>query len=331
MRRIHSRTYTSIIASALIAALGCGGGAVRQAAREAAPAALEGAADEAQDPKTRDNLAQVLGDEGIQAAMSELSRAVVSGAVAGLSDAERTAQMEQAVDGLVRQMGAAFGRSLQRDIAPQLSGAVSTMVAQSLERALNARTEERLEAIARSMTRGAMTGLGEAMFDPMTGRPAPALRLAAGQLARELTHQAAFGFQDAVWDAEAGNLADTEPALLASVGKVSRLALALPALLVAGVIAGTAIGLAVLVWALLRLRHYRRLNRAHEDAALALARAIKSAEDAAWSDELRQHIARATRGGAGREELEQLLREHAELRLRPRPPAPDSARSATLG
>src|SRR5688572_32670763 len=101
MRRIHSKIYTFIIASALISALGCGGGAVRQAAREAAPAALEGAADEAQDPKTRDNLAEVLGDEGIQAAMSELSRAVVSGAVAGLTDAERTAQMEQAVDGLV--------------------------------------------------------------------------------------------------------------------------------------------------------------------------------------------------------------------------------------
>jgi hypothetical protein len=44
----------------------------------------------------------------------------------------------------------------------------------------------------------------------------------------------------------------------------------------------------------------------------------------AWSNELREHLARETKDTAGADELSRLLREHAELRLNPRDRAPRS-------
>jgi hypothetical protein len=166
----------------------------------------------------------------------------------------------------------------------------------------------------------------------MTGQPAPALELAIGRVAREVTRQAAFGLDGAVRDAEAGSVPpDADGEVLAALGRSSRLLLALPVFLIIGATLLGVLLVVALLWAVIRLRHHRRSSRAHEDAALALARAIKDTEDAAWSDELRQHIARATRGSAGGDELERFLQEHGELRLRPRREPVRSERSATLG
>lgn len=312
-------------------ALGCGA-AVTQAAKEAAPAAVEGAAEEAKDPQTRDNLATLLGDPEIHEAAARLSRAIVDGALSSLGEPERSAEIQRLAAAIASNMGAAFGRSLERDIGPRMTALIAEAVGASLERALDTRTEQRVEALAQAMGRGALRGIGESMFDPMTGEPSPAFALMIGRVAREVTRQAAFGFDDAVQDAENNDVPpDGEAQVLAAIGRSSRWLLALPALVVIGAVLLGALLLGALLWTLLRLRHHRRLSRAHEDAALALARAIKETEGATWSDELRQHIASATRGSAGGDELERLLREHGELRLRPRAEPRHPERSATIG
>lgn len=316
------------------ASTGCAG-TVKQAAKEAAPAAVEGAVDEAQDPQTRDNVAQILADPEIREATAGLSEAIVGGALEGLSDAERAAQFRRLTDQLVATVGAAVGRSLREDIGPQLSATFADAVDRSLAVALDERTEQRMSELALATTRGAMQGIGELVIDPTTGRASPFLSHMMGQLAREMARQGAFGFDEAVREAEQGRLDDSgarlDGGVLAAAGRLSDWAVALPPLLIAGLLLLTLAGALALGLALWRLRYHRRTSRAHEEAALALARAIKATESAAWSDELRTHIARATRDDVGGAELRKLLREHAELRLNPRDVPPRSERAPYMG
>lgn len=319
-----------LLAAACLAGMGCAG-AIKQAAKEATPAAVEGAVEEAQDPRTRNNVADILADPEIQRASSGLAEAIVGGALESLSDAERAAELQRLTDDLVGTVGGAVARSLREDIGPQLSATFAEAVDRSLARALDADTEQRLAALSLAVTRGAMQGFGEAVVDPTTGRASPLLSHMLGQLAREVTHQGAFGFAEAVQEAEHGRAdglgGPVDGGVLAALGRMSTLALALPPLLIAGLLLlalGGSVALALALW---RLRHHRRMSRAHEEATLALARAIQATEKAAWSDELRSHIARATRDDAGGAELRRLLRDHAELGLGPRdgPPRPERA------
>jgi hypothetical protein len=306
-----------LLATALIlGTLGGCAGSVRQAAKAAAPAAVESAIDETQDPNTRNDIARILGDPAIRAAASELSSAVLEGALLGLTEEEQQARLAQVVDRMVSRFGTSFARSLQRDIGPMLSATLADAVDASLERALDAHAEERLQALAAAVTRGAMQAF-ESSSTEAAGSRAGATTL--GPLAREISRQAAFGFQDAVRETQTRDRAARgEGAVLAAMGQLSDVALALPLLLLVGVpLALGALGLA-LVWALFRLRAQRRQSHEREAAALVLARAIKGTENLAWSDELREHLDRVTRDADGGESLRQLLREHAELRLAPR-------------
>jgi hypothetical protein len=324
-----------MLSGCLLGTAGCAS-TVKQAAKEAAPAAVEEAGEEARDPKTRHNLAQVLGDPQIREATASLAQAIVDGALAGLTEKERVAELQRLTDAFVGTVGSALARSLQNDIGPQISATFADAVDRSLSRALDSHTEERLQAVAVAVTRAAMQSLGEGMIDPTTGQTAPLMSHVMGQFAREVTRQGAFGFQDAVRQAElgfdsAGIGGRREGGVLAAAGRISDLALAFPPLLLGGLVVVMFAGCVALGLALWRLRHHRRLSQSHEDAALALARAIKATENAAWSEELRRHIARATRDDAGGDQLRKLLREHAELKLHPRDVAPRSDRGAYPG
>jgi hypothetical protein len=314
---LSTRRFCALTCLAALLGSGCAG-TVKQAAKDAAPAAVEGAVDEAQDPETRNNIAQILADPQIRAATADMAEAVIDGALRGVTDPEQAARLERVTNLFVTQVGSALATSLQRDIGPALASTFANAVEGSLAGALDGDTEARLQALAVAVSRGTLHGVGESMLD-MNGQASPALSYVVGQFARGVTREAAFGFQDAVTlsvqrDAEGHTRGD----VLATVGRLSDLLRLGPILLVGGLLLLLALGAAGLLWALLSLRRQRRLSRAHEDAALALARAIKATENAAWSDELRAHLARATDDDAGGEPLRRLLRDHAELKLSPR-------------
>jgi hypothetical protein len=312
---------------AVAGALGCAE-TVQEAAKSAAPAAVEGAAEEAKEPDTRNDIATVLADPEIRSAASALSSSIVAGAFDGLTDEERSQQLRKLTDALVKTFGASMARSLRDDLGPQLSASVAQAIDRSIERALDEETERRIEALTLAATRGALRGAGETLVDA-NGQLAPAWGQALGQIARGVAHEAAFGFDDAVRQARDDD-ADEAP-VLAALGTLSTFTQLLPLLVAGALVLFVLLCALPLVWALFRLRTARQESRAHEEAALALARAIKAAEPLAWSNELREHLARSTRGSAGSAELEQLLREHAELRLDQRDRGPRSERSAHLG
>jgi len=326
-RRRSQRVRFAAFCLAGVLASGCAE-TLQQTAKSAAPAAVEGAVEEAQEPDTRSDIATVLSDPEIRAAAGALTSAIVGGAFDGLTEEERARELQRVGDALVTRLGASVARSLRDDVGPQLSASVADAVDRSIERALDAETEQRIEALMRAATRGALAGAGESLLDN-EGRLSPAWGQAIGQLARSVSREAAFGVDEAVRAADQDDRRDT-PALEA-LGMLSALTQLLP-LLVGG---GLALFLLLCAlpagWAFWRLRQLRRESVAHREAALALARAIKAAEPMAWSDELREHLARATQGAAGGAELQQLFREHAELRLRTRDRAPGSGRAAYAG
>jgi hypothetical protein len=317
----------AVFCLAVASAIGCAE-TVQQTAKSAAPAAVEGAVEEANEPDTRSDIAMILADPEIRSAASSLSSAIVAGAFDGLTDEERSRELRRVTDGLVKTFGASMARSLRDDIGPQLSESVADAIDRSIERALNEETERRIEALTLAATRGALRGASDTLVDA-NGQLAPAWGQALGQIARGVAHEAAFGFDDAVRRARDDD-AEGAP-VLAALGTLSTLTQLLPLLVAGGLVLFVLLCALPLVWSLFRLRQLRRESRAHEEAALALARAIKAAEPMAWSNELREHLARSTRGSAGAVELEQLLREHAELRLDRRDRSPRSERSAHLG
>ena len=196
---------------------------------------------------------------------------------------------------------------------------------------LQAYRDEQIASLARgsqAATRGALAGAGESLLDD-DGRLSPAWGQALGQLARGVSREAAFGVDDAV---RAADLEDRRDApALAALGTLSAFTQFLPLLIGAGLALFLLLCALPAAWAFWRLRQLRRESVAHREAALALARAIKAAEPMAWSEELREHLARTTQGTAGGAELQQLLRDHAELRLGARDRAPNSGRAAFVG
>jgi hypothetical protein len=308
----------------LAGSTGCAA-ALEQTAKSAAPAAVEGAVEEANRPDTRNDIATILADPEIRAAASSLSTAVLAGALDGLTDEQRTQQLSHLLDVMVRRLGSTMAKSMRDDIGPELSRNLADAVDRSLERALDVDTERRLEALTLAIARGMTKGVGEALVDA-SGERSPWGR-ELGQIAREVTQEAAFGLDDAVRRAESSERDEPPARVLAALGTLSTLTQALP-LLLAFAVASLLLGCALPVaWLVMRLRHYKRQSLAREEATLALARAIKTTEPLAWSDELREHLARATKDGAGSDELSRLLREHAELRLNPRDRSPRAERS----
>jgi len=299
--------------------LGCAA-TVQKTAKEAAPAAVEGAVEEARKPDTRADIAAILQDPEIRSAASALTAAILAGAMDGLADDARSAQLQHLTDAVVRSMGASFANSLRQDIGPQLSQTLAEAVNHSLEQALNEDTQQRLSALTGAVTRGLMDGVHQGLVDA-TGQPSQAYRTLLGQAARDVTEQAALGLDDAV--RRASDEDGSEAPVLAALGTLSALTRALPLLIIAGFVMFAALCVAPAVWLWTRVQHHRRESLAHQEAALALARAIKTTEPLSWSDELRDHLARETRDAT---ELRHLLREHAELRLRPNAGPPASER-----
>jgi hypothetical protein len=321
-RGILRRRLAASIGLCLTVSFGCAG-TVKQAAREAAPAAVREGVEEVQKPETRGDIAEILADPRIMDATRMLSEAIVEGALNGLTDAERTERLQRLADAFVMRIGASMTRSLERDLGPQLSATLANTFAQSLERALGSETEQRLQAIALSVTRATMQGLGEALVDP-SGQPSPVLRQTFGQVMREMAYEASLGFDSAVHDARAGGPRGSSGEALAALGTLSSWVVAIPPLLVGGALLVGLAGTAALIWALYSLRRQRRLSRANEDAVVALARAMRSQGPS--DDEFFERVSRAARDEHGGSELRRLLRERTELGPSSRREGPPSQR-----
>jgi hypothetical protein len=238
---------------------------IRQGAKEAAPAAVKGGAEAASRPSVRDDIATLLGDRKIHDAASNLSEAVVDGALDALSDEERVARMKEVSTALAAQLGPAIAQAIRKDIGPVISATVADAVHLSIERALDESTEQRLQAIAVAVSRGAAQGFSESLSE-VDGQPNPRVRQATTQLVREMSREAAFGFEDAVRQAEQqrANGDRRSGNVLALAGRTADFTLSGVPLIARLVAGGIFLALvAGLVFALLALRRQARAHRSN--------------------------------------------------------------------
>lgn len=253
------------------------GAAVREATKTATPAAVEGTLETASEPARRDDIATILSDPEILGASRLLSEAVASGALEGLTDAER----------------------LER--TREFSAALITQVTQSLTQGVMNGMTQQLVA----------TEPG----DP--GAPGEPEASAIALMARQAGHGAALGFQDAVRQTELRRQAGDERAgdVLALPAQLERVGLGTLAVL-GLVLAVVGLGIVVaLIGSLVRQRRVRRESQAREDALVMLASVIKSTETAPWSGELRDRLRDAARSNAAADTLRGVLRRHSGLRM----------------
>lgn len=244
-------TCRLLLFCSLALSFGCAA-TVRKAAKDAAPAAVESSVKTAHDPTTRDRIAEVIADPRIRGASAELSQAVADGVLNAMLEQERVARAEAASDAFVEHMSQTLGASLRRDLAP----ALSSVVADSLERGLDEKTEARLQAMARAVARGSLEGVTDG-WEARLQQTGPALDGLVKQVARTAGREATLGFQDAVATTTSKQRAGTAPSgdVLAVAGRASDSLLM--AFRFAGwllVLAAVFVAVSVIVWAIRRLR-----------------------------------------------------------------------------
>lgn len=262
MRWMPTRAVAA--AASAVLALGCAA-AAKQAAKSAAPAAVEGAIEEAKEPSTRDAVAEILGDPDIRTSSAALSEAVAKGVVRGVEREMPVEQLQRMTDAVVAQAGASVARTLEHDVAPQLTGAVARVIDESVAHALNEQTEERLRLMVAAVTRATVKGASEALAE-VSVSDEDRLNAPSAKLSRNawysLGYNGAYGFEHAVKEAhlrQSGG--DNSPSILATIGTVADLARGLPLVLLAIGLA-TIIGLmAALTWALVALKRERSWSR----------------------------------------------------------------------
>jgi hypothetical protein len=224
----------------------------KDAAKDAAPAAVEGSVNAAHQPQTRDRIAEVLADPQIRQATSELSQAIADGVLNSFTEKERLTGAQAASDAFVEHMSRTLAASLRHDLGPAVSG----IVADSLQRSLDAQVEARLEVMARAVARGSMEGLADG-WQAQLEHSGPTIDGLVKNVARTAGREATLGFQDAVATTTSKQRAGNAPTgdVLALAGRTSdSLLLAFRFagwLLVAAVVV---IAVSGIVWAVRRMR-----------------------------------------------------------------------------
>jgi hypothetical protein len=189
---------------------------VEKAAKTAGPVAVESSVKGANEPATRDRIAQVLSDPEIRSAMARFTQSAADGVLNSVTEKERSARAEAASDAFVEHMSQTLARSLDRDFAP----AVSKLVAESLRQSLDADAEARIEQVARAAARGSAEGLADGV-QSAAAQSGPALDGFVQKVARTAGREAALGFQDAVAASVAKEKAGSAPSgdVLAAAGR----------------------------------------------------------------------------------------------------------------
>lgn len=147
---------------------GCAG-PIKEATEAAAPAAVESAVGELHEPYNRDKIAEILKDEEIRDASSQLVAAGVGGALDSLTE-ERAERLAVATEAFVAKLTMTFADRWESELGPRLSRSLQGALDESLGTLMSAETEARAGAIARSVAREAALGFQDAVREAQLAR-----------------------------------------------------------------------------------------------------------------------------------------------------------------
>jgi hypothetical protein len=189
------RSPTLLLLGLLLAGdLGCAG--AEGLTRTAVPAALDESVAFLEDPDSQQRLQRLMSDPQVQDAARQLTSSLVDGALAGLSDEERQAELRKVSARYVEAVSAAAAKSLRDEFGPAaaeaagkaVSRVMSAALAPRVQRDVQAMTEEltrrTIDALSQSASRGLQKDLGPAMRAVIEDELGPAMRTV---IARDLT------------------------------------------------------------------------------------------------------------------------------------------------
>lgn len=175
-----------MIATVLVLAVGsvapgCAGAAAEGITRRAVPAALDESVGFLEDPESQRRIEGLLRDPQVQAAARELTGALVGGAIEGVTDEARQAELRQVSARYIEAVTAAASRALRTDLGPAagaaLRSALSPRTRQDLAAFAEQITRTTLDTAAESASRGLQKDLGPAFRAVLEDELGPALRL----------------------------------------------------------------------------------------------------------------------------------------------------------
>ena len=321
---VRADSYVRLAILLLIITYGAAGcaHAAKQASKEAAQTTVLTTLRELNDPRTRELLAEVLNMPEVQAAARNLAANATQGAVAGLTQEEQLARIQEFSQSYIAALSSALAQALHRDLSREMASLAALTTDAAVRAALSDRHRADMEALSAAVTRAASqamaTGIREDIgpairqvlardIGPGLGGMLDAnLNGALARTSRHISRGVLFGVHDAV-------PATRAPAIAAFGLTLDVFGVVL---LLSGL--GVLLAIGLLIWAL-RLRS--RLRREHTEAerreagVVLLARAIKATENKPWASELQETLRETARDDEASDFLRETLRKHKELRL----------------
>ena len=291
--------------------VGCTG-MFKDLASEVTPAVIAGAVTALADPDTQRQMVAAIDEGRVKAVSARLSAAILDGLLDTLEDPTRRKRLEAIVEGLTRTAAGA---------------AVDSMLAQVLD--------GKVQGEMRLAIRTAVTDLIATIFDTVGSKMGSAeeRNKAFGAAIHEIAKQATLGFQDALDDTRrdraSGKILKEDGALILAASSASRTGNRILWTLGIG-LAVVALGLAItLIWAI-RKNRLRRSELAQRDGALVLlTEAIQSTATRAGADEFHLALKTSIRDRAGGEHIRQVLGEQGRHLLGIDMPAVDRTATRT--
>ena len=136
---------------------------------------LEGTLEALNDPHNKKLLRQLLQDKDIKDAAHDLTEAITGGALEGLTEPERQAELRSATDKFIRTVADSVGKALDEDISPAVTKTVENVVGGAIASALRPENKQLASKFIDSVTRSTITAFTQSTASGMRDDLGPAM------------------------------------------------------------------------------------------------------------------------------------------------------------
>ena len=142
---------------------------------------LEGTLEALNDPHNKKLLRQILQDKDIKDAAHDLTEAITGGALEGLTEPERQAELRSATDKFIRTVADSVGKALDEDISPAVTKTVENVVGGAIASALRPENKQLASKFIDSVTRSTITAFTQSTASGMRDDLGPAMNKVIAQ------------------------------------------------------------------------------------------------------------------------------------------------------
>ena len=136
---------------------------------------LEGTLEALNDPHNKKLLKQLLQDKDIKDAAHDLTEAITGGALEGMTEPQRQAELRDATDKFIRTVADSVGKALDEDISPAVTKTVESVVGGAIASALRPENKRLASSFVDGVTRSTITAFTQSTARGMRDDLGPAM------------------------------------------------------------------------------------------------------------------------------------------------------------